>query len=250
MTQTLPPSRYTIYHAAIAASVLSVTVFLQGFPAFWRLFLHGSAAPLTPAVLIQNLLATLILFGGLAFALWASARLMRQRPSFKSSGTPAPPPDRPAAVRTAALWALGFTPTAILIHLLGGVLVKALTGIEPADQMLVACFTDGQYPLVLRLVLIAAVVLQAPLLEEILFRGILLRGLASKLPFVWAATLSGFIFAFVHVNAASFAALWFLGLVFAVLYRKTGTLLAPICAHACFNAINLVLLFLFPEAVT
>lgn len=242
----MPPSSYTIYHAAVTAIVLVGVVFLQGFHTFWRLFLHGINTPMTPTVLLQNLLATLAQFGGLAFLLWATTLPMRRRAAVCATASAAP--NRLDAVRTACLWALGFTPLAILLHLASGFLIKLLTGIEPADQMLVGCFTDGHYPLAIRLALMAAVVLQAPLLEEVIFRSILLRGLASKLPFAWAAALSGLIFAFVHVNAASFVALWFLGVVFAVLYRKTGTLLAPICAHACFNAINLALLLLFPEA--
>ena len=57
---------------------------------------------------------------------------------------------------------------------------------------------------------------------------------------VWGAMLlSGFIFAFVHVNAATFIPLWFLGIAFAWLYVRTGTLLAPMAVHFIFNALNL-----------
>lgn len=297
----LPVSGFTVWHAAVAALVLCATVFLPGFRAFWNLFLHGTSTPLTPTLLIQNLIATAVLFGGLAFFLWLSTHPFRRRvprlSQLKPKGnesqtatenltqtehgqtTRSTPEEgngpmtatRPAAeecsgptggenqnetgwarrrkaIRMAARWALYITPLAILIHLAAGQLIKHATGIEPADQMLVSCFTDGQYALSLRLVLMMAVVLQAPLLEEYLFRGILFRGLAQKLPFAWAALLSGFVFAFVHVNAASFLALWFLGIVFAALYRRTGTLLAPMCAHALFNTANLILLLLFPEA--
>ena len=57
---------------------------------------------------------------------------------------------------------------------------------------------------------------------------------------------SGFLFALVHVNAASFLPLWFLGCAFAELYRRTGTILAPMTAHALFNAANLALLPFLP----
>ena len=50
---------------------------------------------------------------------------------------------------------------------------------------------------------------------------------------------SCFLFAFVHVNAATFIPLWFLGVAFAWLYVRTGTLLAPMAVHFIFNAINL-----------
>ena len=79
------------------------------------------------------------------------------------------------------------------------------------------------------------------------FRGIVFRGFASALPFWGAALLSGAVFALVHVNAASFVALWFLGVAFAWLYARTGTILAPMTAHVLFNAANLLLLVFFPE---
>ena len=125
--------------------------------------------------------------------------------------------------------------------------IRLFTGIEPASQTLVTCFIDGSYSLAFRIVLAAIVVLGAPLFEEPLFRGIMFRGFATAMP-QWAAmTLSGAIFALVHVNAASFLPLCFLGIAFAVLYRRTGTLLAPMLAHALFNAFNMVLLLAFPE---
>ena len=93
-----------------------------------------------------------------------------------------------------------------------------------------------------RLALGFLVLFEAPLFEEPLFRGVLFRGFAAALP-VWAAiALSGVLFAIVHVNAASFLALCFLGCAFAELYRRTGTILAPMTAHALFNAANLALL--------
>ena len=58
--------------------------------------------------------------------------------------------------------------------------------------------------------------------------------------------LSSAVFAIVHVNAASFVALCFLGCAFAELYRRTGTIIAPMTAHALFNAANLALLPFLP----
>ena len=58
---------------------------------------------------------------------------------------------------------------------------------------------------------------------------------------------SGFVFALVHVNAATFLALWFLGAAFAWLYKRTGSILAPMAAHFLFNLLNLALCLFFPE---
>ncbi len=85
----------------------------------------------------------------------------------------------------------------------------------------------------------------APVAEEFIFRGLLY-------PFVkqlgqprlaWFGV--SFLFALIHWDAAAFVALFLLALVLTWLYEKTDSLLAPITAHAFFNAVNLILLLLF-----
>jgi membrane protease YdiL (CAAX protease family) len=91
---------------------------------------------------------------------------------------------------------------------------------------------------------VVAVVL-APLAEEALFRGLLFRtlqGLGYRRLAWWGTAL---LFALVHANAASFAALIVLALWLAWLYDRAGNLLAPITAHAVFNALNFVALQLY-----
>ena len=98
--------------------------------------------------------------------------------------------------------------------------------------------------------MILAVLVQAPLLEEPIFRGVVFRGFCRAMPEWGALLLSGVVFALVHVNASSFVPLTFLGVFFAWLYWKSGTILAPMTAHLLFNATNLVLLLFFPELAT
>ena len=77
-----------------------------------------------------------------------------------------------------------------------------------------------------------AVVL-APVAEEFIFRGMLF-------PFVkqlgcpklaWFGV--SFLFALIHMNAATFLPLFVLALALTWLYEQTDNLLAPIIAHAC-----------------
>ena len=84
--------------------------------------------------------------------------------------------------------------------------------------------------------------LMAPLVEEILFRGILhpvLRRLTHRNFALWG---SSFIFALVHANIPTLLPLTFLAVALALLYEKTGNLLAPVLAHALFNTANFILL--------
>ncbi|HTR40894.1 MAG TPA: type II CAAX endopeptidase family protein [Pseudomonadales bacterium] len=94
-----------------------------------------------------------------------------------------------------------------------------------------------------------AVVL-APVAEEFIFRGVLFPFI-KQLGFPKTAWIVvSLLFALIHADAAVFIPLFVLALAFTWLYQTTDNLLAPICAHASFNGINLVLLVLqtsFPQ---
>ena len=232
----MPPSRYNLIHALAASAVLLIAIFWQGFAAFWRQFVHGLAIPMTPPVMLQVFLMTAAMFGTLWLVLWASSLFAGHR-GLKAGRIP-----RRAAIWLAVRWSPLIIAVALGLNWLCTSCIERFAGIQPSDQELVKCFSDGATPLGIRLALGVLVVFEAPLIEEPLFRGVVFRGFASSLP-VWAAmALSSGLFAIVHVNAASFVALCFLGCAFAELYRRTGTILAPMTAHALFNAANLALL--------
>lgn len=96
-----------------------------------------------------------------------------------------------------------------------------------------------------RITLGAAAVLLAPPAEEILFRGVLYPAIKQagfpRLA-LWVSTL---LFAAVHGNVPTFVPLAVLALVLTALYEHTNNLLAPITAHAVFNAVGLVWMLLF-----
>lgn len=91
-----------------------------------------------------------------------------------------------------------------------------------------------------------AVVL-APVAEEFIFRGLLFPFLKQRgfRKTAWVGV--SLFFAFVHNDAAIFIPLFVLALALTWLYEKTDNLLAPIFAHALFNAANLVLLKYAPQ---
>ena len=136
---------------------------------------------------------------------------------------------------------------ALGLNVLGSKTIEWCTGVQPSDQEMVKFFLDPAMTLWYRSALIFSVVIVAPVLEELYFRGVIFRGFASKLPVGAAVAVSGFIFALVHFNAASMVALWFLGMVFAWLYSRTRTILAPMTLHCFFNSLNVLLLIFFPE---
>lgn len=238
-------SPYNLVHVLIAIAVLGVFMLPLDPAAFLKQFLHGSDQVLTPAELAQSLLAAPLFFAALFGALWLSTRLCGWlHKSEEATAAVAKPPRRLRAMGLAALVAPVLTIVALGLNLFGALALEKILGMALADQDLIRYFTDGHYSLALRALLIVSVLVQAPLFEEPLFRGVIFRGLARAMPMWGAALLSGAIFALMHMNAASFLALTFLGTSFALLYARTGTILAPMTAHLLFNAVNLGLLFL------
>jgi len=83
--------------------------------------------------------------------------------------------------------------------------------------------------------LIGLTVLAAPLCEEFIFRGLIQGGLRRSLPAWQAITISAAIFAIVH-PPASMLPVFVLGLCTGYAYQRSGSLLAPMLAHAGYNA--------------
>ena len=133
--------------------------------------------------------------------------------------------------------------------------VALLLGFEPPPQDLVKLFTNPAVAWQVKAKYAAIAVILAPVLEELVFRAGLFRlciwcgrrfgdGFRSAryggFP-VAAALVSGAVFAAVHLHAATFLPLWFLGVAFAWLYWKSGTVFSSMLCHFLFNLVNLVL---------
>mgnify|MGYP006433290787 CR=1 FL=1 len=88
--------------------------------------------------------------------------------------------------------------------------------------------------------LAVTVVVLAPLAEEVFFRGFLFAGLAKRFSWPIAAVLSAFLFALLHVQPLAVAPLFLLGLLFAVLYQRSGSIWPAILLHATLNTLALI----------
>lgn len=120
-------------------------------------------------------------------------------------------------------------------------------GLElPAQDMLKWLVGDTYSPMMKTAIVVFALV-EAPFLEEIVFRRFLFRACHRCMPLWPAIILSGCMFALMHLNALVFIPLVFVGGAFSWLYWRTGRLTAAMFAHFLFNATNVVLLLLFPE---
>jgi len=78
-------------------------------------------------------------------------------------------------------------------------------------------------------------VIAAPILEELIFRGIILDGLLTKYSTVKSILLSSFLFGFVHLNPWQFVTGFILGIFIGWVYYRTKSLSFPIIIHATAN---------------
>ena len=234
---SMPPNRYNPIHALAAAIVLTAAVWKN----FWHNFLHGGfTSPPTPAVVMFVLGCQIALFGTLLLFIWCSTLFARRHEDAAADA-------RWPLMRAMRFTLIAFGPICIIalgLEWTSTVALERLFDIKPAGQDLVLWLKPGTYPISIRLLLMAFALFEAPLVEEPLFRGVMFRGFAKAMP-AWAAmAASGFVFALIHVNAATFLPLWYLGVAFAWLYWRTGTILAPMAAHFLFNLLNLVLVLM------
>ena len=102
------------------------------------------------------------------------------------------------------------------------------------EQQSVQTFRQYNHVSIIVFFLVQAV-LFFPVIEELFFRGFLLSFLKNYTSTWLAIILSGGVFAFDHINLGAAIPLWFLGIVLGVAYEHTGSLLVPVCVHACFN---------------
>jgi membrane protease YdiL (CAAX protease family) len=93
-------------------------------------------------------------------------------------------------------------------------------------------------------VIVLGVVAAAPFCEEFVFRGVLQRGLMPpSLSPRAAVVLTAIIFSAFHLDPVGFPARLELGLVFGLLFLRTGSLWPGMLAHAANNLISTVLYF-------
>jgi membrane protease YdiL (CAAX protease family) len=82
--------------------------------------------------------------------------------------------------------------------------------------------------------------LVAPLAEETFFRGFLYGWLRRRLPVLPAVLIIGAIFAAAHFIALLFIPLMVLGVVLALVYEYSGSLIPGALIHGGFNLVNLL----------
>ena len=93
---------------------------------------------------------------------------------------------------------------------------------------------ENGYPWLPNLLNLISLVILAPIIEEIAFRGMLLHRWAEKWNLTVAILVSSLIFGLLHPDSVGAAAF---GIAMCIIYLKTQTLIIPIICHALYNFI-------------
>lgn len=134
----------------------------------------------------------------------------------------------------------GLTLIAIIAGIVFQAIATAILGHTPKQPTQIPDYVSGAS-------LIAsgfAVIVAAPFGEELLFRGFLYRSLRGRLRLWPAALIASFAFALVHVAPLLIFAIFFVGLGLAFVYEWRRSILASMAAHATFNLIGFLTIFL------
>lgn len=240
--ERLPESRYRGPSAIVLLLIGNIITVTLTTPYFADLiaFQQGDRISVVGALVILSgtqagLLAAAIVFVALPNAL-AGVRLLPSEHGVRTIliGLAASIP----AWIAAALLGLALTQ---VLQLLGrepqpGVVDQALAALDPA-------------------VLIVAIVVIAPIAEEVFFRGVVFNAWRREYGERRALLGSAALFATIHANTTSWDALvgslvvtvpiiFGLGIALATVYRRTGSLAASMALHAGFNGISLTLALL------
>jgi membrane protease YdiL (CAAX protease family) len=148
---------------------------------------------------------------------------------------------------------LGVTASAFAICGLTTFVFKILDVSLPPQKSLEAVLNSRGWRLALN---VAAVLVIAPIFEELIFRGLLfkliIKFFKSRFAVDGCMIFSATAFCAAHYWKGqfpdnAFIALFYFGIAQCILYRKTNSIWCPMLLHFLFNATNLVLLFCFPD---
>lgn len=79
-----------------------------------------------------------------------------------------------------------------------------------------------------------------PIVEELVFRGLMYKRLRYSMSFMRAASYSALAFGIFHGNLVQMLYALVLGMLFAYLYEKYGSVKAPILAHIVMNLVSVI----------
>jgi len=170
--------------------------------------------------------------GAMALVMW----LYRSRgASWRSAGLKPLPPGQVLKLASGVAGAL------LVFSIAHDLLFRVIAGREArshVEPLLEALLGTGSAAIAV-IGLILVVVMIAPFVEELVYRGILYRAFRDRAGVPLAVAGSAFLFAITHFEPDHFLALAAIGAVLAWIYERTGSLWASVAVHAMYNGLSL-----------
>jgi uncharacterized protein len=158
---------------------------------------------------------------------------------------PVPPP---GTLRSAVGFGLLWLVLAYPILMLAQMVSYHIAGLETPPQEILL-FLIEKTDFADRFAVLVLAILVAPVAEEFVFRGYL-YGVAKKYGGRWCAIgTTSLLFAAIHLHLPSFAGLFLLGCLLALVYERTRRLWVPILMHMVFNAVSVGVALLWPDVL-
>ncbi|WP_046176604.1 CPBP family intramembrane glutamic endopeptidase [Domibacillus indicus] len=151
----------------------------------------------------------------------------------------------PVSPSIAAAWSVAGIFMAFFAQFAASLIEQYLLGIEAGSDN-----TKSIIELVegLPLVILAVAVL-GPFLEEIVFRKIIFGSLYNRMPFFFAALISSLIFSVAHRELEHTILYAAMGFTFAFLYVKTKRIIVPIVAHVSMNTFVVLMQYVLADEI-
>ncbi len=134
---------------------------------------------------------------------------------------------------------VGFVPLLAILLFVSLALCQAM-GIEAEPHDLVNILREEHDPLRIA-TLVFLTIGVGPVMEEILFRWVTYGAMRKRVGILGSASGSAMLFAVAHANVAQTLPIFGMGIVLALLYETTGSLVASISFHMLNNTLALIL---------
>ena len=85
-----------------------------------------------------------------------------------------------------------------------------------------------------------AVVIVAPIAEEVFFRGLIYRAIGGMYSPLWGMIISGLLFGLFHFNLGVLVPFSLIGILLAWGFQSSGSLFVPMMVHFVINSISFV----------
>lgn len=228
----LPPERYRGPSVLILLALVLVVASIASAP------FGADAAALLIGDGELTLLGAVVILVSTQFALLLVAWLFVHRPRALAGLASFPGRDPGRALRSGFGWGLlAWIGSTLVIAAMAWLLERVGLPPEPETAERAIAFLDP-------ILVVLAVVILAPIAEEVFFRGIVFNAWLREGGRRSALIGSSALFAIIHLSLVSLVPIFLLGLALAWVYQRSGSLLAPMAMHATVNGISVALALL------